>query len=60
MSVENELADKVRANGVRVEERLELLRVMGTDGGSDDVAKRIAELEQRIRKATKRLCEGFS
>lgn len=60
MSIENELADKLRASGVRVEERLELLRVMSTESGTDAIAKRIAELDRRIRQATKRVAEGLA
>jgi hypothetical protein len=60
MSIEKELADKLRAQGVRVEERLELLRVMGTDAGPNVVAQRIAALEARIRKASRDLCEKLA
>jgi len=59
MTVNDELIDKVRARGVRVEERLALLREMQADGGPERVAQRIKDLEQRIRTETDRVKRGL-
>ena len=60
MSIEEELSDKVRAGGVRVEARLQLLRELQAEGGSEQVARRIAELDRRIRKAASRVREDLA
>jgi len=59
MTVNDELIDKVRARGVRVEERLALLREMQADGGPERVAQGIKDLEQRIRTETDRVKRGL-
>ena len=57
MSITSEVEERVRRRGVRVEERLALLRrlVEGGDSGEEELRRRIAELEQRIRDAAKRV-----
>lgn len=60
MSIEDDLANKVRVSGVRVAERLELLRAMGDEEGAALLQRRIEELEQRIRKAVRRVCEDLA
>ena len=57
MSITSEVEERVRRRGVRVEERLALLRrlVEGGDQGEEELRRRIAELEQRIRDAAKRV-----
>ncbi|MCA8980961.1 MAG: hypothetical protein KDC14_13115 [Planctomycetes bacterium] len=60
MSIEDDLANKVRVSGVRVAERLELLRAVEDEEGAALLQKRIEELEQRIRKAAKKICEDLA
>ena len=60
MSIEEELSDKVRAGGVRVEARLQLLRELQAEGGVDRIARRIAELDRRIRQAAARVREDLA
>jgi len=59
MTVNDELIDKVRARGVRVEERLALLREMREEGGPERIARRLQELEHRIRTETERVKRGL-
>ena len=53
MTIEKELEARVRERGVRVEERMALLRLLAEDGdpGAERLRRRIAELEERIRAA---------
>lgn len=57
MTITTELEARVRERGVRVEERLALLRLMTEDGdhGAEQLRRRIAELEQRIREAARKV-----
>lgn len=61
MNIQDELAEKVRASGVRVDARLRLLAELGaSDRGHRQIADRIAELAVRIREASDRLREDLA
>jgi len=53
--VSAELERGVRARGVRVEQRLELLAQLEVAGGAEALEARIEELEQRLRDASRRV-----
>lgn len=55
MTITMELENRIRERGVRVEERLALLRLLLEDGrdGEGEARRRIAELEQRMREAAR-------
>lgn len=60
MDVRDELEERVRAGGVRVEERVNLLRELEADDGPERVARRIEALRERIRRAADRVRGGVS
>lgn len=55
MTITKELEDRIRERGVRIEERLGLLRALTEEGGEGEreVRRRLAELEQRIRETAR-------
>ena len=57
MSIESELETRLRERNVRVEERLAILRLLTEDsgGGKEQIRRRVAELEQRIRETARKV-----
>jgi hypothetical protein len=53
MNVLSELEEAVREQGVRVDERLAILRDLADPDGEELLRRRIAELEGRIREAAR-------
>jgi len=59
MSITTELEARVRERGVRLEERLAVLRLLAESDGEEKLRRRVAELEQRIREAARRVREAL-
>ncbi len=57
MNAYEDLEEKVKARGVRVEERLEILRTLQKFGGSEELATHVDEHERAIEKAAKKVRE---
>jgi hypothetical protein len=57
MSITSELETRLRERNVRVEERLAILRLLTEDSGDgeEQIRRRVAELEQRIREAARKV-----
>ena len=47
----SDLEDRIRQRGVRVEQRLALLRTLAGHGGADELRRRIETLKERIAAA---------
>jgi alkylhydroperoxidase/carboxymuconolactone decarboxylase family protein YurZ len=57
MNVYEDLEEKVKARGVRVEERLEILRTLQQYDGGEQLATMMDEHERAIEKAAKKVGE---
>ena len=57
MNAYEDLEEKVKARGVRAEERLEILRTLQTFDGGEQLAAMVDEHERAIEKATKKVRE---
>jgi glutamate mutase epsilon subunit len=57
MNAYQDLEEKVKARGVRVEERLEILRTLQKFGGSEELATLVDQHERTIEKAAKKVRE---
>ncbi len=57
MNAYEDLEEKVRARGVRVEERLEILRTLQKFGGGEELATMVDEHERAIEEAAKKVRE---
>ena len=54
MNAYEDLEEKAKARGVRVEERLEILRTLQKVGGGEELAAMVDEHERSIEKAAKK------
>jgi len=57
MDVQEDLEERVKARGVRVAERLELLRVLRQHGGVEQLADLVAQHERSIEEAANKVQE---
>jgi len=57
MNAYEDLEEKVKARGVRVEERLEILRTLRKFGGGEDLVALVDKHEHAIEEATKKVRE---
>ena len=57
MNAYEDLEEKVRARGVRVEERLEILRTLQKFGGGEELAAMVDQHERAIETAAKKVRE---
>ena len=57
MNAYEDLEEKVKARGVRVEERLEILRTLQKFDGGEQLAGMVDEHERAIEKAAKKVRE---
>lgn len=57
MDVQEDLEERVKARGVRVAERLELLRVLQEHRGVEQLADLVAQHERSIEEAAKQVQE---
>ncbi len=57
MDAYEDLDEKVKARGVRVEERLEILRTLQKFGGAEQLADRVDAHERAIEAAAKKVRE---
>ncbi len=57
MNAYEDLEEKVKAHGVRVEERLEVLRTLQKFGGGEELAAMVDEHERAIEEAAKKVRE---
>lgn len=55
MSVFSELEERVRERGVRVEERLAILRAVRESEGQEEIRARVEALDARIRAAARKV-----
>jgi hypothetical protein len=54
-SLPADLEERIRRRGVRVDERLDLLRTLGDPEGADEIRERIESLKQRMEAAASRV-----
>jgi len=54
-----DLEDRIRARGVRVDERLALLRALAEPEGPDELRRRIEILKQRMESAASKVREAL-
>lgn len=54
-NLQQDLDQRIRARGVRVEERRALLRLLAEPQGADELRERIEALERRIESAAARV-----
>jgi hypothetical protein len=59
MSALDDLEAAVGEQGERVEERLELLRILREQNGAAQLNERVAEHEQAIREAARKVMESL-
>ncbi len=59
MNAYEDLEDKVKTRGVRVEERLEILRTLQKFGGGEELATLVDQHERAIEEAAKKVREGI-
>ncbi len=57
MNAYEDLEEKVKARGVRVEERLEILRALQKFGGGEELAAKVDQHERAIEEAAKKVRE---
>ena len=57
MNAYEDLEEKVRARGVRVEERLEILRTLQKFGGGEELAAMVDQHERAIETAARKVRE---
>ncbi len=57
MNVYNELATRVKASGVRVSERLEILRLLQELDGGEQLAAKVEQHERAIEAAARKVRE---
>ncbi len=57
MNAYEDLEEKVKARGVRVEERLEILRTLQKFGGGEELAAMVDQHERAIEMAAKKVRE---
>ncbi len=57
MNAYEDLEEKVKARGVRVEERLDILRTLQKFGGSEELAALVDQHERAIEEAAKKVRE---
>lgn len=57
MNAYQDLEEKVKARGVRVEERLEILRTLQKFGGGEELAALVDQHERAIETAAKKVRE---
>ncbi len=57
MNAYEDLEEKVKARGVRVEARLEILRALQKFGGGEDLATMVDQHERAIETAAKKVRE---
>ena len=57
MNAYEDLEEKVKARGVRIEERLEILRTLQKFGGGEELAATVDEHERAIENAAKKARE---
>ena len=57
MNAHQDLEEKVKARGVRVEERLEILRTLQKFGGGEELAGLVDQHERAIETAAKKVRE---
>jgi len=55
MTVFEDLEARVRAHGVRVEERLKLIRLLADAGGADSLQDTIGDLNERMRTLARKV-----
>ncbi len=55
MNAHEDLEEKVKARGVRVEERLEILRTLQKFGGDEELAAMVDQDERAIEEAAKKV-----
>ncbi len=55
MNAYQDLEEKVKARGVRVEERLEILRTLQKFGGGEELAVMVDQHERAIEEAAKKV-----
>lgn len=54
-----DLEDRIRARGVRVDERLALLRALAEPDGPDELRQRIETLKQRMESVASKVREAL-
>ena len=59
MNAYQDLEEKVKARGVRVDERLEILRTLQKFDGGEQLAAMVDEHERAIENAAKKVGEGI-
>ena len=57
MNAYEDLEEKAKARGVRVEERLEILRTLQKFGGGEELAAMVDQHERAIEEAAKKVRE---
>lgn len=57
MELHDELEERMKAEGVRVAERLELLRILGQHDGVEQLADLVDRHERAIEEATRKVRE---
>ena len=57
MNAYEDLEEKVKARGVRIEERLEILRTLQKSGSGEELATLVDEHERAIENAAKKVRE---
>ncbi len=57
MNAYEDLEEKVKARGVRVEERLEILRTLQKFGGGEELAAMVDQHERAIEEAARKVWE---
>ena len=58
-SLSADLQDRIRARGVRVDERLALLRALAEPEGPEELRRRIETLKQRMESAASKVREAL-